>query len=156
MATQKFYANQSANIRPSDSSYNDHTSEVFNVGVNANPLLSFNVGGAGSEFNVITNIALALYLTAASSAPNYTQVSALGDPFDEETVTYAKAPGVYNTKGYNLGSASIHEYFVFDDIAKDATAAKYIVSNGVMMSAVGRGQGCSFQSSRAATSLISK
>ena len=150
MATQKFYANQSANIRPSDSSYNDHTSEVFNVGVNANPLLSFNVGGAGSEFNVITNIALALYLTAASSAPNYTQVSALGDPFDEETVTYAKAPGVYNTKGYNLGSASIHEYFVFDDIAKDATAAKYIVSNGVMMSAVGRGQGCSFQSSRAA------
>lgn len=150
MATQKFYANQSANIRPSDSSYNDHTSEVFNVGVNANPLLSFNVGGAGSEFNIITNIALALYLTAASSAPNYTQVSALGDPFDEETVTYAKAPGVYNTKGYNLGSASIHEYFVFDDIAKDATAAKYIVSNGVMMSAVGRGQGCSFQSSRAA------
>lgn len=123
---------------------------MFNVGVNANPLLSFNVGGAGSEFNVITNIALALYLTAASSAPNYTQVSALGDPFDEETVTYAKAPGVYNTKGYNLGSASIHEYFVFDDIAKDATAAKYIVSNGVMMSAVGRGQGCSFQSSRAA------
>lgn len=150
MATQKFYANQSANIRPSDSSYNDHTSEVFNVDVNANPLLSFNVGGAGSEFNIITNIALALYLTAASSAPNYTQVSALGDPFDEETVTYAKAPGVYNTKGYNLGSASIHEYFVFDDIAKDATAAKYIVSNGVMMSAVGRGQGCSFQSSRAA------
>lgn len=123
---------------------------MFNVGVNANPLLSFNVGGAGSEFNIITNIALALYLTAASSAPNYTQVSALGDPFDEETVTYAKAPGVYNTKGYNLGSASIHEYFVFDDIAKDATAAKYIVSNGVMMSAVGRGQGCSFQSSRAA------
>lgn len=150
MATQKFYANQSANIRPSDSSYNDHTSEVFNVGVNANPLLSFNVGGAGSEFNIITNIALALYLTAASSAPNYTQVSALGGPFDEETVTYAKVPGVYNTKGYNLGSASIHEYFVFDDIAKDATAAKYIVSNGVMMSAVGRGQGCSFQSSRAA------
>nr|DAF84053.1 MAG TPA: hypothetical protein [Caudoviricetes sp.] len=150
MATQKFYANQSANIRPSDSSYNDHTSEVFNVGVNANPLLSFNVGGSGSEFNIITNIALALYLTAASSAPNYTQVSALGEPFDEETVTYAKAPGVYNTKGYNLGSASTHAYFVFDDIAKDATAAKYIVSNGVMMSAAGTGQGCSFQSSRAA------
>ena len=123
---------------------------MFNVGVNANPLLSFNVGGAGSEFNVITNIALALYLTAASSAPNYTQVSALGEPFDEKTVTYAKAPGVYNTKGYNLGSASIHAYFVFDDIAKDATAAKYIVSNGVMMSAAGKGQGCSFQSSRAA------
>lgn len=150
MATQKFYANQSANIRPSDSSYNDHTSEVFNVGVNANPLLSFNVGGSGSEFNIITNIALALYLTAASSAPNYTQVSALGEPFDEETVTYAKAPGVYNTKGYNLGSASTNAYFVFDDIAKDATAAKYIVSNGVMMSAAGTGQGCSFQSSRAA------
>lgn len=150
MATQKFYANQSANIRPSDSSYNDHTSEVFNVGVNANPLLSFNVGGSGSEFNIITNIALALYLTATSSAPNYTQVSALGEPFDEKTVTYAKAPGVYNTKGYNLGSASTHAYFVFDDIAKDATAAKYIVSNGVMMSAAGKGQGCSFQSSRAA------
>lgn len=150
MATQKFYANQSANIRPSDSSYNDHTSEVFNVGVNANPLISFNVGGSGSEFNIITNIALALYLTAASSAPNYTQVSALGEPFDEKTVTYAKAPGVYNTKGYNLGSASTHAYFVFDDIAKDATAAKYIVSNGVMMSAAGKGQGCSFQSSRAA------
>ena len=123
---------------------------MFNVGVNANPLLSFNVGGSGSEFNIITNIALALYLTAASSAPNYTQVSALGEPFDEKTVTYAKAPGVYNTKGYNLGSASIHAYFVFDDIAKDATAAKYIVSNGVMMSAAGKGQGCSFQSSRAA------
>lgn len=150
MAVQNFYANQSANIRPSDSSYNDHTSEVFYVGVNANPLLSFNVGGAGSEFNIITNIALALYLTSVSSAPNYTQVSALGGPFDEETVTYAKAPGVYNTQGYNLGSASTHEYFVFDDIAKDATAAKYIISNGVMMSAVGSGQGCSFQSSRAA------
>lgn len=123
---------------------------MFNVGVNANPLLSFNVGGSGSEFNIITNIALALYLTATSSAPNYTQVSALGEPFDEKTVTYAKAPGVYNTKGYNLGSASTHAYFVFDDIAKDATAAKYIVSNGVMMSAAGKGQGCSFQSSRAA------
>lgn len=106
--------------------------------------------GAQNAFNVITSIDLALYLTYVVSGRNYNQISPLGDPFDEATVTYAKAPGVYNSKGYDLGSASTPAYFVFEDIAKDATAAKYIVSNGIRVSSATTGTGCDFQSSRAA------
>lgn len=106
--------------------------------------------GAQNAFNVITSIDLALYLTYVVSGRNYNQISPLGDPFDEKTVTYAKAPGVYNSKGYDLGSASTPAYFVFEDIAKDATAAKYIVSNGIRVSSATTGTGCDFQSSRAA------
>lgn len=106
--------------------------------------------GVQNAFNVITSIDLALYLTYVVSGRNYNQISPLGDPFDEKTVTYAKAPGVYNSKGYDLGSASTPAYFVFEDIAKDATAAKYIVSNGIRVSSATTGTGCDFQSSRAA------
>lgn len=106
--------------------------------------------GAQNAFNVITSIDLALYLTYVVSGRNYNQISPLGDPFDEETVTYAKAPGVYNSKGYDLGSASTPAYFVFEDIAKDATAAKYIIANGIRVSSATTGTGCDFQSSRAA------
>lgn len=147
---QKFYANQSAEVRPKESTYNDHTRETMSVGVNGFVFLSFNTAAAANKFNVVTSIALALYLTSVSSSPNYNQVSTLGEPFDEETVTYANAPGIYNSKGYNLGGVSTNAYFVFEDIAKDATAAKYIISNGVMMSASMTGKGCDFQSSRAA------
>lgn len=149
MATQKFYANQSAKIRPSDSSYNDHTAEVLSAYVNSYALLSFGRAGAQSEFNVITKIDLALYLTFAYSGDKYTQVSPLGEPFAEETVTSGKAPGTYNSKGYNLKNASPPAYFVFDDVGTDATAAKYIISNGVRVSAAIQGSGCEFQSSRA-------
>ena len=120
------------------------------VGVNGFIFLSFNTAAAANKFNVITSIALALYLTSVNSSPNYNQVSTLGEPFDEETVTYANAPGRYNSKGYDLGGVPTPAYFVFEDIAKDATAAKYIISNGVMMSASLKGKGCNFQSSRAA------
>ena len=106
--------------------------------------------GAQNAFNVITSIDLALYLTYVVSGRNYNQISPLGAPFDEETVTYAKAPGVYNSKGYDLGSASTPAYFVFEDIAKDATAAKYIIANGIRVSSATTGTGCDFQSSRAA------
>lgn len=147
---QNFYANQSAEVRPKESTYNDHTRETMSVGVNGFVFLSFNTAAAANKFNVVTSIALALYLTSVSSSPNYNQVSTLGEPFDEETVTYANAPGIYNSKGYNLGGVSTNAYFVFEDIAKDATAAKYIISNGVMMSASMTGKGCDFQSSRAA------
>lgn len=150
MAVQNFYANQSAEVRPKESTYNDHTRETMSVGVNGFVFLSFNTAAAANKFNVVTSIALALYLTSVSSSPNYNQVSTLGEPFDEETVTYANAPGIYNSKGYNLGGVSTNAYFVFEDIAKDATAAKYIISNGVMMSASMTGKGCDFQSSRAA------
>ena len=150
MAVQNFYANQSAEVRPKESTYNDHTRETMSVGVNGFVFLSFNTAAAADKFNVVTSIALALYLTSVSSSPNYNQVSTLGEPFDEETVTYANAPGIYNSKGYNLGGVSTNAYFVFEDIAKDATAAKYIISNGVMMSATMTGKGCDFQSSRAA------
>ena len=147
---QNFYANQSAEVRPKESTYNDHTRETMSVGVNGFVFLSFNTAAAANKFNVVTSIALALYLTSVSSSPNYNQVSTLGEPFDEKTVTYANAPGIYNSKGYNLGGVSTNAYFVFEDIAKDATAAKYIISNGVMMSASMTGKGCDFQSSRAA------
>ena len=150
MAVQNFYANQSAEVRPKESTYNDHTRETMSVGVNGFVFLSFNTAAAANKFNVVTSIALALYLTSVSSSPNYNQVSTLGEPFDEKTVTYANAPGIYNSKGYNLGGVSTNAYFVFEDIAKDATAAKYIISNGVMMSASMTGKGCDFQSSRAA------
>lgn len=120
------------------------------VGVNGFIFLSFNTAAAANKFNVITSIALALYLTSVNSSPNYNQVSTLAEPFDEETVTYANAPGRYNSKGYDLGGVPTPAYFVFEDIAKDATAAKYIISNGVMLSASLKGKGCNFQSSRAA------
>lgn len=120
------------------------------VGVNGFIFLSFNTAAAANKFNVITSIALALYLTSVNSSPNYNQVSTLAEPFDEETVTYANAPGRYNSKGYDLGGVPTPAYFIFEDIAKDATAAKYIISNGVMMSASLKGKGCNFQSSRAA------
>lgn len=106
--------------------------------------------GAQNAFNVITSIDLALYLTYVVSGRNYNQISPLGDPFDEATVTYAKAPGVYNSKGYDLGSASTPAYFVFENIAKDATAARYIIANGIRVSSATTGTGCDFQSSRAA------
>lgn len=150
MATQKFYANQSARVRVSVPSFNDHTSEKISSSPDLYSYLSFNMVGAQNAFNVITSIDLALYLTYVVSGRNYNQISPLGAPFDEETVTYAKAPGVYNSKGYDLGSASTPAYFVFEDIAKDATAAKYIIANGIRVSSATTGTGCDFQSSRAA------
>nr|DAJ42920.1 MAG TPA: Oligo alginate lyase [Caudoviricetes sp.] len=149
MAVQNFYANQSAQTRPSDSSYNNHTSETLGVGVNGYVYLSFDIAGAANKFNVITDIDLALYLTSKTSGNNYVQVLSLGEPFDENTVTSATAPGTFSSKGYNLNDASSKAYFVAEDIGQTANAAKYIIANGVRVSAGIQGHGCDIQSSRA-------
>lgn len=149
MAVQNFYANQSAQTRPSDSSHNNHTSEILVVGVNGYVYLSFDIAGAANKFNVITDIDLALYLTSKTSGNNYVQVLSLGEPFDENTVTSATAPGTFSSKGYNLNDASSKAYFVAEDIGQTANAAKYIIANGVRVSAGIQGHGCDIQSSRA-------
>lgn len=146
---QNFYANQSAAVRPQESTYNDHTSEKLLIGVNGYAFLSFNTDGAANKFNVITSIDLALYLTYKYSGSNYVQVAPIGEPFDEKTVTYANAPGTYNSKGYDLNDASTPAYYVASNVAQGANAAKYIIDNGVRVSAAIRGNGCDIQSSRA-------
>lgn len=111
--------------------------------------LSFDIAGAANKFNVITDIDLALYLTSKTSGNNYVQVLSLGEPFDENTVTSATAPGTFSSKGYNLNDASSKAYFVAEDIGQTANAAKYIIANGVRVSAGIQGHGCDIQSSRA-------
>lgn len=111
--------------------------------------LSFDIDGAANKFNVITDIDLALYLTSKTSGNNYVQVLSLGEPFDENTVTSATAPGTFSSKGYNLNDASSKAYFVAEDIGQTANAAKYIIANGVRVSAGIQGHGCDIQSSRA-------
>lgn len=111
--------------------------------------LSFDIAGAANKFNVITDIDLAIYLTSKTSGNNYVQVLSLGEPFDENTVTSATAPGTFSSKGYNLNDASSKAYFVAEDIGQTANAAKYIIANGVRVSAGMQGHGCDIQSSRA-------
>lgn len=111
--------------------------------------LSFDIAGAANKFNVITDIDLAIYLTSKTSGNNYVQVLSLGEPFDENTVTSATAPGTFSSKGYNLNDASSKAYFVAEDIGQTANAAKYIIANGVRVSAGIQGHGCDIQSSRA-------
>ena len=111
--------------------------------------LSFDIAGAANKFNVITDIDLAIYLTSKTSGNNYVQVLSLGEPFDENTVTSATAPGTFSSKGYNLNDASSKAYFVAEDIGQTANAAKYIIANGVRVSAGIKGHGCDIQSSRA-------
>jgi hypothetical protein len=117
--------------------------------VNGYVYLSFDIAGAANKFNVITDIDLALYLTSKTSGNNYVQVLSLGEPFDENTVTSATAPGTFSSKGYNLNDASSKAYFVAEDIGQTANAAKYIIANGVRVSAGIQGHGCDIQSSRA-------
>ena len=61
MATQKFYANQSAIVSSTNESYNDHVATEISLR-NYSVLLGFDTAAAASAYNVITNVALGVYV----------------------------------------------------------------------------------------------
>lgn len=133
MATQKLYAKQSAIISTSDANYNNHAaSEVTLRGTNL--LAEFNTAAAVGLFNVITNIALGVYLTNEQDIYWYIGYRPLTSDFDEETVTYKTAPQTYSSDTYYVHEAfKAGQYFEVPTVNRDGIAAGHIVRHGLML-----------------------
>lgn len=131
MATQKFYAKQSAVIRRTETNFNDHTqSEVMLASKEL--LVDFDVNVSAASFYVITGITLGFYLSSDRSAPWYIECAPLAKKFAEDTVTFATAPSVYDNSVFDFTEAvTAGQYFEVPNINKDGAAAFYIIQNGV-------------------------
>lgn len=134
MATQKLYAKQSAIISTSDTNYNNHAASE--VTLRGTPLLAeFNTAAAVGLFNVITNIALGVYLTNEQDSYWYIGYRPLTSDFDEETVTYKTAPQTYSSDTYYANEAfKAGQYFEVPTVNRDGLAAGHIVRHGLMLS----------------------
>lgn len=133
MATQKLYAKQSAIISTSDTNYNNHAASE--VTLRGTPLLAeFNTAAAVGLFNVITNIALGVYLTNEQDSYWYISYRPLTSDFDEETVTYKTAPQTYSSDTYRANEAfEAGQYFEVPTVNRDGLAAGHIVRHGLML-----------------------
>ena len=133
MATQKLYAKQSAIISLSSENYNNHA--AAEVTLRQTPLLAeFNTAVASNLFNVITNIALGVYLVNKQDSHWYISYRPLTSDFDEETVTYKTAPQTYSNDTYHVNeSLEANQYFEVPTVNRDGLAAGHIVRHGLMI-----------------------
>ena len=108
------YANQSAAIKRSDRSYNDHELQVIEgptLGI-----VGFTAETTTAPYNVITSVALWLYFEQIYKYRDV-YVDILASSFDEKTVTYDNKPGNYATKPFTLPNALTNEYVEIGNIA---------------------------------------
>ena len=128
MATQTFYAKQSAMAGTSSVQYNDHTSQVFRG--NWAGYISFDTSGASYAYNKITAVSLWIYFQQIYKTPT-AYISALGEPFDESTIDGTNLPGLYTTETYNLGASVTNQYREAGAIGPDAIARSLSLQNGL-------------------------
>lgn len=134
MATQKFYANQSAIVSSTNESYNDHVATEISLR-NYSVLLGFDTAAAASAYNVITNVALGVYVVNQQGQYWFVTYAPLASSFDEESVTYKTKPQSYAAETYKPGtSLSGGQYAEISPAGSDRLAIEYIVRHGLMLS----------------------
>lgn len=123
------YANQSAAIKRSDRSYNDHELQVIEgptLGI-----VGFATETTTALYNVITGVALWLYFEQIYKYRDV-YVDILGSSFDEKTVTYDNKPGDYATKPFTLQSALTNEYVEVGKIASTKDEIVRAIKYGIV------------------------